>query len=313
VSSDTKKPWGGRFEHSPGRRSSTRVRRLAPCRQAHVGRGHPRLDRARSHARSAGRDQYGVRRRGDRGGALRDLPRDPRRQLRVPDRRRGHPHGDRAGADRAHRPGGGAPAHRSQPQRPGRHSIPGCTPRRAANSSRATVVCVPRSFAWPKKHVDTVMPGYTHLQKAQPVLFAHHLLAYFWMLTRDSRGSMPVRGGRCDAARIGRARGYDLPHRSRYRRRRARVLLGQPELHGQRVSDRDFLLDITYASAVTMVHLSRLCEELILWSAEEFGFVTMDDEYATGLEHHAAEEEPRLRRAHPRQDRPGRRRPRRDC
>jgi argininosuccinate lyase len=133
-----------------------------------------------------------------------------------------------------------------------------------------------------EEHLGTVMPGYTHLQRAQPVLFSHHLLAYFWMLTRDAvrlqhaydaADVMPLGS----AALAGTTFGID--------RVMLADVLGFESISPNSmdaVSDRDFLLDITYACAVSVTHLSRMCEELILWSSEEFGFVTMDDSYSTG-------------------------------
>ena len=127
-----------------------------------------------------------------------------------------------------------------------------------------------------------LMPGYTHLQKAQPVLFSHHMLAYFWMLSRDvTRFSnafeaayiMPLGS----AALAGTT--FDIDRGS------VAEELGFSDVSPNSmdaVSDRDFLVDLACACTVTMVHLSRLCEELILWSSEEFGFVAMDDTYATG-------------------------------
>jgi len=108
-------------------------------------------------------------------------------------------------------------------------------------------------------HFGAVLPGYTHLQRAQPVLLSHHLLAYAWMLTRDFT-------------------------RVRHAYEAADVLpLGSAALAGTTFPlDRDFLLDLVYACAVIQVHLSRLAEELVLWSSGEFGFVTMSDEFATG-------------------------------
>jgi argininosuccinate lyase len=133
-----------------------------------------------------------------------------------------------------------------------------------------------------EEHLGVVMPGYTHLQKAQPVLFSHHLLAYSWMLARDAvrlhhayeaADVLPLGS----AALAGTTFEID--------RRMVADELGFESISPNSmdaVSDRDFLLDVTYACAVSMTHLSRLCEELILWSSEEFGFVTMDDSYATG-------------------------------
>ncbi len=141
---------------------------------------------------------------------------------------------------------------------------------------RATLVSLAEA------HGDVVMPGYTHLQKAQPVLFAHHMLAYFWMLTRDAARVRHAFEA-ADFMPLGSAAlaGTTFPVDRRFVADR----LGFSEITANSmdsVSDRDFLLDLTYACTVTMVHLSRLCEELILWSSEEFGFVMMDDAYSTG-------------------------------
>jgi len=131
-------------------------------------------------------------------------------------------------------------------------------------------------------HADVVMPGYTHLQRAQPVLLGHHLLAYFWMLARDATrfrhaweaaDVMPLGSAALAGTTFPIDRGFVADR------------LGFAEVSANSmdsVSDRDFLLDLTYACTVTMIHLSRLCEELILWSSEEFGFVRMDDTYSTG-------------------------------
>jgi argininosuccinate lyase len=131
-------------------------------------------------------------------------------------------------------------------------------------------------------HFGVVMPGYTHMQKAQPVLLSHHLLAYFWMLTRDA-GRLRHAHEAADVMPLGSAAlaGTTFPID------RAAVAsdLGFSAITANSldaVSDRDFLLDLTYACAVAMVHLSRLCEELILWSTDEFGFITMDDSFSTG-------------------------------
>jgi argininosuccinate lyase len=132
------------------------------------------------------------------------------------------------------------------------------------------------------EHSDVVMPGYTHLQKAQPVLFSHHLLAYFWMLSRDVvrlRHAFEA----ADTSPLGSAAlaGTTFP----IDRQAVADRLGFGGVTANSmdaVSDRDFLLDLTYACAVAQIHLSRLCEELILWSTEEFGFVTMDDAWSTG-------------------------------
>jgi argininosuccinate lyase len=132
------------------------------------------------------------------------------------------------------------------------------------------------------EHFGAVMPGYTHLQKAQPLLLSHHLLAYVWMLDRDVR-RLRAAFDAADVSPLGSAAlaGTTLP----IDRRTVAEELGFSGVAPNSldaVSDRDFLLDMAYACAVAMMHLSRLCEELVLWSSEEFGFAVMDDAYATG-------------------------------
>ncbi|WP_455137861.1 argininosuccinate lyase [Thermophilibacter sp.] len=133
-----------------------------------------------------------------------------------------------------------------------------------------------------EKHLDVVMPGYTHLQHAQPVLLSHHLLAYFWMFTRDHTRLVAARAA-ADANPLGAAAlaGTTYP----LDRRRTTELLGFSRTIPNSldaVSDRDYLLDLEYACAVSMMHLSRLCEEIVLWSSTEFGFITLSDSYSTG-------------------------------
>lgn len=127
-----------------------------------------------------------------------------------------------------------------------------------------------------------VMPGYTHLQHAQPVLFSHHMLAYFWMLTRDfSRLQHAFEAA--DANPLGSA----ALAGTTYPLDRAMTTEALGFHHAipnslDAVSDRDYLLDLEYACSVSMMHLSRLCEELILWSSSEFGFITLSDAFSTG-------------------------------
>lgn len=127
-----------------------------------------------------------------------------------------------------------------------------------------------------------VMPGYTHMQPAQPVLLSHHLLAYFWMLHRDFARMSAARAAanRCPlgaAALAGTT--YPLD-----RFMTSEVLGFDAPIPNSMdaVSDRDYLLDFIYAAGVCQVHLSRLCEELVWWSSAEFGFVEMDDAHSTG-------------------------------
>jgi len=132
------------------------------------------------------------------------------------------------------------------------------------------------------EHQHTVMPGYTHLQKAQPITLAHHLLAYTWMLARDFTRLVAARDA-ADVLPLGSAAlaGTTYPlDRQQVAQELGFAHLSQNSLDA--VSDRDFALDLTYACATAMAHLSRLCEELILWSTNEFGFITLDDAYATG-------------------------------
>ncbi|HVJ50681.1 argininosuccinate lyase [Desulfitobacterium sp.] len=133
-----------------------------------------------------------------------------------------------------------------------------------------------------EKHKETWMPGYTHLQKAQPITFAHHLLAYVQMFLRDmgrlndtrkrlnisplGSGAMAGTTFPLDREAVARELGFDG------------VTLNS--LDG--VSDRDFALEFLSATSIAMMHLSRLCEELVLWSSGEFQFVNMDDGYSTG-------------------------------
>jgi len=129
---------------------------------------------------------------------------------------------------------------------------------------------------------DVILPGYTHLQHAQPVLFSHHMLAYFWMFTRDFARVANARAA-ADVLPLGSAAlaGTTYP----LNRQMVADALGFAEISKNSldaVSDRDFLLDLDYACAVAMMHLSRLCEEVVLWSTSEFGFITLSDAFSTG-------------------------------
>lgn len=132
------------------------------------------------------------------------------------------------------------------------------------------------------ENLDIVMPGYTHLQRAQPILLAHHLMAYYEMFTRDSQrfreslkriNVMPLGA----AALAGTTYPIDCRHTAE--------LLGFPALCANSidaVADRDFVLEFLFGASICMVHLSRLAEELVLWSSSEFGFLTLPDAFATG-------------------------------
>jgi argininosuccinate lyase len=133
-----------------------------------------------------------------------------------------------------------------------------------------------------KSNLDVIMPGYTHLQRAQPVLFSHHLLAYFEMFERDRERFFNCLG-RVNVLPLGAGAlaGTSFPIDRAYVAR----LLHFPRLCKNSidaVSDRDFILEFVSAAAILFVHLSRLAEELILWSSEEFGFIELPDRYCTG-------------------------------
>ncbi|OWA36211.1 argininosuccinate lyase [Saccharibacillus sp. O16] len=133
-----------------------------------------------------------------------------------------------------------------------------------------------------KQHTDTILPGYTHLQRAQPILFAHHLLAYVSMFQRDAERLMdsykrinilPLGAGALagttfpiDRHFVAEQLGFD----------------GVYENSLDAVSDRDFILEFLSGASILMMHMSRLCEELVLWSSTEFGFVELDDAFCTG-------------------------------
>ena len=133
-----------------------------------------------------------------------------------------------------------------------------------------------------ERSVDTPMPGYTHLQRAQPVLLSHHLLAYLEMLERD-KGRFNDCLKRVNILPLGSAAlaGTTLPIDRKY----VAGLLKFPAISGNSmdaVSDRDFVIEFLSASGLLMAHLSRLAEELVLWSSAEFGFIELPDAYSTG-------------------------------
>ena len=133
-----------------------------------------------------------------------------------------------------------------------------------------------------KRHVDVIMPGFTHLQVAQPVSFGHHMLAYVEMFSRDTQRLADVRK-RVNVLPLGAAAlaGTSYP----LNRDMVADLLGmegvcQNSLDA--VSDRDFAIEFTAAAAIIMVHTSRLSEELIVWMSQNFGFVRIADRFTTG-------------------------------
>ena len=131
-------------------------------------------------------------------------------------------------------------------------------------------------------HEGTLMPGYTHLQRAQPVLFAHHLLAYFHMLERDlSRFRDCLR--RLDVMPLGSGALAGVPYPTDREFLAGELGFSAVSANSMdAVSDRDYLAEFHSAAAICMMHLSRLAEEVVLWSSREFGFVTLDPEYVTG-------------------------------
>lgn len=133
-----------------------------------------------------------------------------------------------------------------------------------------------------EKNINTIMPGYTHLQKAQPITLAHHIMAYFEMFRRDierlddwmkrmnvsplGSGALATSTYEIDRFYIAEALGFS----------------GVCKNSLDAVSDRDFCIEFSSCASLIMMHLSRFCEELILWSSDEFRFVEMDDAYSTG-------------------------------
>jgi argininosuccinate lyase len=139
-----------------------------------------------------------------------------------------------------------------------------------------------------EQHIETILPGFTHLQVAQPVSFAHHLLAYVEMFSRDAERMMDVRR-RTNRLPLGSAAlaGTSYP----LDRERVARTLGMVDAQGHPqvcqnsldgVSDRDFAIEFTAAASICMVHISRLSEELIIWMSQNFGFVKIADRFTTG-------------------------------
>ena len=139
-----------------------------------------------------------------------------------------------------------------------------------------------------EQHTDTIMPGFTHLQVAQPVSFAHHLLAYVEMFARDQQRFSQTRE-RTNCLPLGSAAlaGTSYP----LDRERVARTLGMVDAHGtaqvcqnslDAVSDRDFAIEFTAAASLCMLHISRLSEELIIWMSQNFGFIQIADRFTTG-------------------------------
>ena len=133
-----------------------------------------------------------------------------------------------------------------------------------------------------ERHTETIMPGYTHLQRAQPVTLAHHLCAWCWPLTRDY-GRLSDALGRMDAMPLGSgalaASGLPLDREGVAKELGfSRVTPNSLDA----VSDRDYCIEAVSSLSIIMMHLSRFCEELVLWSTEEFGFVSFSEKWSTG-------------------------------
>ncbi|EOT29054.1 argininosuccinate lyase [Enterococcus saccharolyticus] len=133
-----------------------------------------------------------------------------------------------------------------------------------------------------EENIETIMPGYTHLQHAQPISFAHHLLAYYQMLTRDQE-RLTENLKRIDCSPLGAAAlaGTTFPIDREFTAKE----LGFNAVYTNSldaVSDRDFILEFLSNSSILMMHLSRFCEEIILWCSHEFQFVQLSDTFSTG-------------------------------
>jgi argininosuccinate lyase len=133
-----------------------------------------------------------------------------------------------------------------------------------------------------KNNIDTLIPGYTHLQRAQPVSFAHHLMAYFWMFERDKeRLADSLKRVNWLPLGSGALAGTTFP----INRQRVAEILGFETVYPNSmdaVSDRDFILEFLSIGAIIMTHISRISEELVIWSSQEFQFVELDDSFCTG-------------------------------
>ena len=131
-------------------------------------------------------------------------------------------------------------------------------------------------------HKGLVMAGYTHLQRAQPVLFSHHMLAYFHMLERDCSRFRDCHR-RTDVLPLGSGALAGVPYPTDRQFLASELGFSSVSLNSMdAVSDRDFLVEYTASAAICMMHLSRLAEELVIWSSQEFGFIKLAEGYVTG-------------------------------
>ena len=154
--------------------------------------------------------------------------------------------------------------------------------RDAAEEIRRSVLAAMRALVEvAEAHRDFVLPGYTHLQRAQPILLSHHLLAHFEAFRRDLRRFEAARGA-ANVSPLGAAALGGTPHPVDPAFTAAELGM-EPLVNSlDAVSDRDFALDLLYACTVLGVHLSRIGEEWVLWTSSEFGFATLDDAYSSG-------------------------------
>ncbi len=133
-----------------------------------------------------------------------------------------------------------------------------------------------------QEHVETIMPGYTHLQHAQPISFAQHLLAYYNMFSRDSeRFAFNMQHTNVSPLGVAALAGTTFP----IDRQMTSDLMGFAKPYSNSldaVSDRDFILEFLSNASILMMHMSRLCEEIINWCSHEYQFVTLSDTFSTG-------------------------------
>jgi argininosuccinate lyase len=133
-----------------------------------------------------------------------------------------------------------------------------------------------------EKHIETVVPGYTHLQRAQPISLGHHFMAYFWMLQRDKdRLQDSLKRINLSPLGAGALAGTTFP----IDRELTAELMGFDGIYKNSldaVSDRDFIAEFLNNASLIMMHLSRFSEEIILWSSQEFHFIELDDTFSTG-------------------------------
>jgi len=155
--------------------------------------------------------------------------------------------------------------------------------REHSTRARGLLVELMRSLAdVAERHLDWPMPGYTHLQRAQPVYLSHHLLAYFWMFQRDvDRFATPLNGTADLPLGAGALAGVNW-NTSRSHVARELGFDGVVENSLDAVSNRDFVLDYLSAASICAMHLSRLGAEIVLWSSDEFGFLELGDSFASG-------------------------------